>query len=178
MNASQGLPQRIDPYRLAGVNGIIEGDCAISGMHRLNDYLLDKESAENARAQVTMRFYRDNQRRVIIQGEITAQLVLQCQRCLLGLDWSVKTTLALAVVADDDGAAQVPREYDPLIVGDDGISPAALVEDELILAMPAVARCQQTDCPRAPDELAVGKPSKNLFAVLRNMEFDNDDNTT
>ena len=179
MNASKGLPQRIDPYRLASVDGVVEGSCAIAGMRRLHTYLLQDERAdENTSAQVILRFSRNNQRRVIIDGEITTRLTLQCQRCLLGLDWPMSTQFSLAVVGDDEAAANLPREYEPLIVGEEGISPADLVEDELILAMPAVARCEVKNCPQAPPEHSAGKTSKNPFAVLRDMEFDDNDDTT
>jgi len=182
MNASNGLPQRIDPYRLANVDGVVEGECAIAGMPRLKAYLFQDDNAtqatENATIQVIMRFSRKKQRRVIIEGELTGHLVLQCQRCLLGLDWPVKAHIELAVVADDDAAEQVPREYEPLIVGEEGISPIELVEDELILAMPTVARCETINCPNTPKELSTGKTSKNPFAVLRELDFGNDDQTT
>lgn len=172
MNAPSGLPQRIDPYRLASTNGVIEGDCAIDGMPRLKDYLLAPEDNARCRIQVIMRFYRDTQRRVVIEGEINARLILQCQRCLQGLDWPLEIQLKLAVVSDDDRAAQVPREYDPLIVDEDGLSPIELVEDELILAMPAVARCETPNCSQTQDMPAASGRSKNPFAELRNLEFD------
>lgn len=173
MNAPSGLPQRVDPYRLASVNGLIEGDCVIDDMPRLKDYLFAPDDTASSRIQVTMRFYRDNQRRVVIEGEVNARLRLQCQRCLQALDWPLETQLKLAVVGDDDRAAQVPREYDPLIVDDEGLSPVALVEDELILAMPAVARCETPSCSQKQDMPAASGRSKNPFAELRSLKFDN-----
>lgn len=174
MNASDSLPERIDPWRLANSEGVIEGQVPLADMHRLADYLLLDAQHKNTSAQVIMRFSRGAQRRVIIRGELAVQLTLQCQRCLLGLDWPVQADMHLAVVADDDAAAQVPREYDPLMVGPEGISTTSLVEDELILALPAVARCQDDNCPHAPEALRGHNRPKNPFAKLRELDFGDD----
>lgn len=177
MNASCGLPERVDPYKLAVKNGVVEGACSLAPMRRLDDYLLSgeglpEETGTQGSAQVIMRFFRDNQRCVIIEGEVRARLTLQCQACLQGVDWPIQSEIRLAVVADDDAAAQVPREYEPLIVGDEGIILSELVEDELILAMPTVARCQDENCPRAPSAQSAGERSDNPFAALRGINFD------
>lgn len=168
------MPERIDPWRLAGRSGVVERQVPLAGMRRLAEYLLPDVKHKNASVQVIMRFSRDSQRRVIIQGELAAQLVLQCQRCLHGLQWPLQTEINLAVVTDDNAAAQVPREYDPLLVGREGISPANLVEDELILALPTAAHCQDDSCPRVPAALRGRNRPKNPFAKLREMDFGDD----
>ena len=171
MNASSGLPQWVDPYKLAKTDGVVQGKCELARLPRIRDLLFSDQNAKNDCVTVIMRFTRNQQRRVIISGEISATLVLQCQRCLQGTSWSVVSPLALVVVGDDEAAAQVPREYDPLIVGDEGLSPHELVEDELILAMPVVARCETSDCSQIAQARTAGKQT-SPFAKLRDLDFD------
>lgn len=174
MSTSDSLPERLNPWRLAAAAAVIEGQITLSAMPRLKEYLLPEENPNARSARVIMRFAQDSQRRVTIEGELCARLHLQCQRCLQGLEWPLQSQIKLVVVSDEGAASLAPREYEPLVVGPEGITSRELVEDELILAVPAVARCQDANCSQAPTALAAGNKSKNPFAVLRDMDFDND----
>jgi uncharacterized protein len=71
---------------------------------------------------------------------VAAKVRLVCQRCLEKMDWPLEVKFSLALVHDDDEAAALPAEYEPLLWPDGSGSLAALVEDELLLALPAVPR--------------------------------------
>lgn len=167
------LPERIDPRRLAAARGEIEGTVELAALPRLADYLLVDEAPSRGLAHLQLRFVEDAQRRVLMQGRLRADLTLQCQRCLQGIDWPLDAVLQLVAVPDDEAAAQAPRDWDPVVVGDNGLDTAGLVEDELILAMPAVARCDDADCPYRPRQLTAGRETvEHPFAALRQLKRD------
>lgn len=152
MNDSRKLPERIDPRRLAVAGGTVAGEVALAGLTRLADRLAPGETPSDARATLCLRFDEDDQRRVRITGRVRAAPILQCQRCLRPFQWTVDQALKLIAVADEDAAAGVPRDWEPVIVPAAGLDPAALAEDELLLVLPLAARCERPGCPR-PAEL-------------------------
>lgn len=178
MTMPQDLPGCIDPHRLASAGGVIEGTVGLASLSRLRDYLLADEAQDRGEVHAQLSFSRDAQRRLLITGRLQAKLTLQCQRCLQSLDWPVDASLQVQVVEDETAAANVPREHAPVIVGQDGLNVRGLIEDELILALPVVARCDDTHCPRRQaidtDETHSGRT--NPFAVLQQLKDHRQDN--
>lgn len=148
MNDSRKLPERVDPRRLAATGGTVAGEVAIAGLARLADRLAPDWEPSDGRAALSVSFGEDAQRRILMDGGIQATLVLQCQRCLEPFQWPVEQTLRLIAIADDEAAAQVPRDREPVIVPPEGLDPVALAEDELLLALPLAARCERPECRR------------------------------
>jgi len=105
-----------------------------------------------------------------VEGRVTATLLLRCQRCNDVLQLPVSSAFTLAVVAGLDEAAQLPEAYEPLLPEESEIDPAALVEDELLLAVPAVPRHPAGTCEPPANtlvELPDAAPAQdNPFAVL------------
>ncbi len=96
-----------------------------------------EESASEGTARYSLRFERDLQNRSTVTGTVRAQLRLQCQRCLDEVEIPVDLRIALALIRKDEDALELPDDLDPLLVTDDGIRPLDIVEDELLLAIPA-----------------------------------------
>ncbi len=111
--------------------------------------------------------------RVRLGGELSADLVLQCQRCLGPL------SLPLAVEIDTvllTGSSQ-EDVFDGIELCDDELLLHDLIEDELLLALPAVAAHSETqDCRQgeAPQKylLQNGEVEKaNPFAALKDLKL-------
>lgn len=167
MSDSSSLPNRVDPRRLAATGGAVEGELALSELRRLGEHLGPEETVGQGRVSVALAFDEDSERRVRVTGRIQASLTLQCQRCLGSAPWRIDQPLRLVVVADEDAAAEVPRDCDPVVATAEGLDPAALVEDELILALPLVARCERPECVGRTAEAESGKRREdNPFAAL------------
>lgn len=164
MSAPSSLPGRIDPHRLAASDGLIEGEVSLAQLPRLAGVTLLGPRRETAR--LSLRFSQDGQRRVVMTGSLRARLQLRCQRCLEPVDWAVDAAVHLVAVADEEAAAQVPRESDPVLVSAEGLDLHALVEDELILALPIVARCENARCSQQQTNTGGGGASNNPFAAL------------
>ena len=77
-----------------------------------------------------------------------ADLVLQCQRCLLPLDEAVHVDRRFRFVADEDAAAALDDEIeDEVLVLTKTLNLRDLVEDEMLLGLPLVPR--HDVCPEA-----------------------------
>ncbi len=89
----------------------------------------------------------------------------------------LQTDNLLAVVWDDDYARQLPRSLEPLIVAEGACNLWELVEEELILGIPAFSYHEAQDCnkrfagisaPPPEDGEDGGKP--NPFNVLAQLK--------
>jgi len=85
---------------------------------------------------------------VWMQLQADADVILQCQRCLLPLTESVHVDRHFRFVADEDTAAALDDEIDDeVLVLAKSLNLRHLVEDEMLLALPLVPR--HAVCPEA-----------------------------
>jgi uncharacterized protein len=151
----------------------VEIECALRDLPRIAPLLTRGIGS----AQATFRFYRLGQGRAEFDAarcEVRATLTLTCQRCLAELELLLETQTEMAFVADEADVGAVPESHDPVLMTAGTVSLAALVEEELLLAMPIVpvhrdeARCgpsaeaETVDAPASP-------PTQTPFAALREM---------
>jgi len=142
----------------------VEGQLPLSALSRLGDLLLDGEGM----VRYSLQFDRDALQVAYVELQAEAELPLACQRSLERFLLPVRIVQRLGLIRDEAEEASLPAGYEPLLVPEDGmLSPAELVEDELILAVPAV--------PVAPGSEAVERewspsedeaPRANPFAAL------------
>ncbi len=164
------LPELIDPFRLAEQRVLLDGELAFAAMPRLAAALADAEGG----VQVHCEFGVDEQHARFVRIEVRGDLQLQCQRCMGLVAYPVQLTVALAIVGSEAAAERLLGDYEPLIVREERIPLAELIEDELLLALPVVARhADEQQC--APGDWVAGAPEdpgeepaprKNPFAVL------------
>ena len=177
---SAGLPSRFDPQRLAaqdgGAGGSLKGELDTSGMLRLTDLMAVKDAVP---VSFELKVFRDEARRLIIEGSVSAELACECQRCVEPAVLPVKAEFSLALIKDEDAARNLPAELDPLLVErDHDIDLAALLEDELILALPQIPVHENVaDCGEriqhgreADEEFDGGAQRQNPFAVLEKLK--------
>ena len=173
------LPESIDPRRLAEVGRGLSGSLSLARMPRLAELLDRADAAGQDFAAFALEFGRDASGRDRVRGRVTATLRLRCQRCNGLLELPVSSGFTLAVVQGLDEAAQLPAEYEPLLPDEAEIDPAALVEDELLLAVPPVPRhvvgaCEPPTYSGSADDGADGRSPthENPFAVLEVLKRD------
>ncbi len=176
-----------------------EGDWAIAELPRLADSEcpLDAGSPLKARADAPKappRAASDLTRRVHwravgshrrVGGEdqiwlhllADADVVLQCQRCLLPLDEAVHVDRHFRFVADEDTAAALDDEIeDEVLALPKALNLRDLVEDEMLLALPLVPR--HDVCPQAVPlqfgDVEEVEEKANPFASLALLRKDKD----
>ena len=188
------LPDLIDPRRAAAQEAVFEGELSLARLPRLNALLVDGErlpglggqASESEQARYRLTFGHDEDGRAVVVGNIRAELPLRCQRCNEGYRLPVDAPVRLALVEGVDEANALPDHYDPLLLDNRLMRPADLVEDELILAVPAIPRHPDSDCvpPKIPgadtDEGAVDETDAAVeahpFAALAHFKARREDN--
>ena len=175
---SVSLKKPVDPERLAASGGWLEDVLPVARMARLSSLLAEPAPDETA-ADCRLRFSRDENGRLRLEGEVQAVLSLTCQRCLEPAELLVSGRFDMAVVESEAEAALLPAELDPVFRERRLLDLVALMEEELILAMPQVARhASVSECgPIASDERLIAaeavavvedeaQPTQRPFQVL------------
>ncbi len=163
------LPKRVDPRKLAEREVQLHGSVDLKSMPELLSLLVDDEGE----VSVELSFALDEQKLRTVKGQATARVRQQCQRCLDPVEVELEAEFSLAVVLNEEQAKNLPRYYDPLLVEEDVVL-AELVEEELILSLPAVAYHQDCDVQLSYGE-GEAEPSEqdekpNPFSVLASLK--------
>ncbi len=157
----------LDAEAVAAQGAVIEREFALSGFTRLRDRLAAPDGS--VRARLSLRLVDG-----VAAGEIelTAAVMLECQRCLQPMARELRSESELAFVAGD--AERVPAEYEVIAGDPKRVDLAALVEDELLLALPVIARHAPGEDCRWPDagaaaEQAAEPAMRRPFAGLKDL---------
>ncbi|MBE7374861.1 YceD family protein [Pseudomonas lopnurensis] len=167
------IPPHVDPRKLADRAATLEGELQLSQLERLADPLEDDQGVVRAH----FAFGRDEQRAVVIHSRLDVEVKMICQRCLEPVVLPIHSECDYAVVNEGASSQHLPKGYDVLEVGEDPLDLLALVEDELLLALPIVPLHDPEICqpPVGPDE---PEPSEdevtrsNPFSVLAQLKRD------
>ena len=172
MTSPTNDPLRMNVAHLATDAQEISGDWAVADLPRLADSECPVDAGSPLKAaasadspKLPTRAERDPSRRVRWQaagslrrvgGEdqvwlhltADAEVILQCQRCLLPMTDAVHVDRQFRFVADEDAAAALDDEIeDEVLVLAKSLNLRDLVEDEMLLALPLVPR--HDVCPEA-----------------------------
>ncbi|MBL6987515.1 MAG: DUF177 domain-containing protein [Methylobacter sp.] len=162
------LPEYIDPLHLADTRGELKGQIPISSLDRLADLLFNDTGA------VTVDLYFGREGRLAkIEGHIEAVLELECQNCLQALQWPIKSSIKLGIVTSIDQADRLPEDYEPLLVVEGKMPLKNIVEDELLLIVPAFPKhshnCLVHKSGNKEANFVLNEqqsPTKNPFSIL------------
>jgi len=137
---SDKLPDFIDPLLFAERRTVLSGALEIAALERLSDLVLVKDGDVEIEAQ-----FGKEGKRAVISGTIKATLELACQSCLQALSWPVDLKFKLGVVSSLQEAEQLEIDCEPLLFDGEKVSLNALIEDEILLALPDYPR-HEYDC--------------------------------
>ena len=157
-------PAVIDGLAFARSAGVLKGRLGMDSLPRLAqsgcsgaalDFILSGEINERGKPGLRLA--------------VTGSVRLECQRCLGEVEWPlrIETQLELAVAEAEILAAD--DDIDRVVAGHD-MKVAALVEDELILALPMVPKHER--CQAAAGADGDSKPSAfQVLAALKKRKF-------
>jgi len=80
--------------------------------------------------------------RALLRGSIDGALSLRCLRCDQPYVWPLQLQVDLQLVESEEEEQSVLHEADPYLVQDDQLPLREIVEDELLLALPMLPRCE------------------------------------
>jgi len=139
--SNTALPREAELRTWASRGIEVEGDVLVTRMPRLQAVVASGEEP----AYATLRCWKDEQHRYIVDVKVQMTVALECQRCLSHCELKLATKSSLCVLWNEDSIKELPSGYDPLIAGD--VSDIhVLVEEELLLALPAVPMHDVDDC--------------------------------
>lgn len=162
---SKGLPEFIYPLRFACSGRSLQGRIPVAEMPRLVAGLYDR----GGHVAVNLQFGREEEGRLCVCGVVEAELHLECQRCLEPFAFPARSDVRLGLIRCAESAADLPPEYEPLLVEEEPISLFAMVEDELILALPIVPMHPRDVCSATVYGVSskpLSEPQNNPFAAL------------
>ncbi|MDE2367984.1 MAG: DUF177 domain-containing protein [Burkholderiales bacterium] len=163
-------PRALDVAAFCRQEGELDGRWPLAGMKRLADSLLELHDAASAdwSARGSQVPVTGGAPEVWLHLRGSATVTLECQRCLRPVDEALAVDRRFRFVDDEDEALRLDEECeDDVMQMPQRLDLHALLEDELILALPIVPRHEV--CPQplphtpAPEE-ADAKP--NPFAAL------------
>lgn len=111
---------------------------------------------------------------IIASVAFETELTLRCQRCLGPMPQRLQGASRVALVESEARTAEVPPELETALAPAGRIALAELVEEELMLALPAAPRHAEGQCPAARPEAreseasTVQRPFANLGELLGN----------
>ncbi|MBS0224867.1 MAG: DUF177 domain-containing protein [Proteobacteria bacterium] len=161
---SSKLPDQVDPWRMVSARREFEGRLELAELPRLAGLLID------AQGEVAYRiaFDRDALQIAYASLDIDTALPLECQRSFERFELPVQVSQRIAFIRDEAEEAALPPDYEAWLVdASDSISPRDLIEDELILVVPAIPVKPGTEAMEAewsPDKEEAA--SVNPFAAL------------
>ncbi len=129
------LPRQIDPRKFAQQGIEISGSIELSDLSRLGELLFSSKGQVDAH----LTFGIGEQRILNVAGRIDACVENICQRCLGGVSVELNCELNLAILWKEEDAQNLPKHFDPWIVGEGQTDIYQIVEDELLLSLPIVS---------------------------------------
>ncbi|MFT4198501.1 MAG: DUF177 domain-containing protein [Pseudoxanthomonas sp.] len=164
------VPESVDAWRMVSARRGFQGRAPLASLQRLKGLLFDAEGE----VAFALEFDRDSLQVAYVELRINARLPLQCQRSLTRFELPVAIVQRLGLIRDEADEAAMPPGYEALLVPADGyLRPLDLVEDELVLAVPAVPMDPDTpavelELPPRQEDLAQAGPFAALAALKKN----------
>ncbi|HET7267004.1 MAG TPA: YceD family protein [Oleiagrimonas sp.] len=168
---SMTLPETVDAWRMVSARRSFQGTLPVAAFKRLREVLADDVGT----VQYTLDFDRGELGTAMLVVHAEASLTLICQRSLEPFALPVTVDSQLGLIRSEREEAGLPPGFEPLMVTDDQVQPAAVIEDELLLAVPLVPVSPQSEWPEegleseAPDAPPETEQD-NPFAVLRELK--------
>jgi uncharacterized protein len=162
-------PKHIDSLEFARTRSSLQCELPVAEMSRLTDVLASREGNLN----VELGGSRELDGKFWLHLVVTGELMLVCQRCLGGVGYPLNINSRLQLVKpgqawpdenlEDDGVEPIEAEAE--------MDVAALVEDEVLLALPIVPKhkdCKSPGVVTGGEMVATAKPSP--FAALATLK--------
>jgi uncharacterized protein len=178
--SSPNSAQHLDVKAFATNQSTLSGEVDLHSMPRLRSDCAEEIAGKATwSAQGELRQASDGHDAAWMHLQAKTEVPLTCQRCLKTVMQTLEVDRSFRFVKDEATAEDQDdeSEEDLLVVSKD-FDLLALVEDELLMALPLVpmhAGCQSEHEPTSKDDSAADKDAKpNPFAVLATMRLGKD----
>jgi uncharacterized protein len=143
--STQARTDAVSPHELARMRGLFTGEIPIAAFPRLGSLVLG-----GGGVTIRLAFHHDDEGRCRVQGDSKVTLELQCHRCLVPVQHTLNVEIDLCVVASDAQADALTDALEPFVLEEEAVAIVDLVEDDLLLSLPAQVCPAYADCPNRP----------------------------
>lgn len=171
------LPVDVNPFKLVEQERCLTGVLPLRQLPRLAGVVL----AGSEDFTVQLAFTRSIGGRPMIKGYVRGNILLECQRCLQPVHLAFDAPIQVALTTFESDERPEQEGLEAWLVEDERLFIQDFVEDEILLALPLVAKHEQcepvrkliealpSDEPVATSEQTDTKANakKNPFAVLK-----------
>ena len=161
------LPESVDFLKQVERNVCFEGAWPVSSFERLAEAICNNRGEVVARLKFAIRAGTP-----CLDGNVQAELELRCERCLDPVKQHIESDFRFGLITSEDEADLLPKEFEPLLVSDSEQSLVELMEDELLLSLPIVAR-HESECSRIlqkhKDDDSLQHDTYRPFAALKDL---------
>lgn len=165
----QAWYSRDDLERLAASGKSVDGDVELSKLKRLEDLV---HTDRCGTVVVKLAAERTSDGRLLLRLALRGELGVTCQRCLEPLDWRVDESPEWLVVETESDATRLDAVTEPLVLDNGRLGLEALLEDELIVALPMVPRHETIDdCGPLAQNLGDSLGDAALDRTVESREF-------
>lgn len=158
------LPRWVAARKFAARGQCLSGTVDVRELPRLMGAVVGADGP----VQVALTFVEEDGPE--IHGRVEARVTLTCERCLEPMEVALVASPALGLVRSDREEAELPERLDPCLLPGEELDLFDLVEDELLLALPIVARHQEECRQLLPLEPAAVGAAENPFWVLERLK--------
>lgn len=166
------LPRLIDARKLVQREQNLTGIVPRDSLPRLASSV--ESVVEDARAELS--FTRDLERNQTVSGSLQLKVQRICQRCLQPVIEKLEAELAWGVVWTEEQGHKLPKFLDPVLQEDDELDLYQVLEDEILLNLPAMAYHDEECVDR--DKFSSGRvledtveSPENPFKVLEQLKI-------
>jgi uncharacterized protein len=140
---AMSAPIVIDPLDFARNAGVLRGKITVSDFERLRDYLAD----DHGELQYCVTGCSGANTGPSLQIRVQGPINLRCQRCLGGMENMLDLRTELLLARDKSELARLDADASvDCILATPELDIIALVEDEIILSLPASPRHGEGEC--------------------------------
>ena len=166
MELNKSLPSQLKLFNFA------KKEISLSGLYQISDLARVSEIASNKtdKININLSFYLDNDKTPCIDGIISLDIVLICQRCLEELNISLEVKFNLAFVRNEKQGEELDSNYEIYVTEEDELATHDLISDEILLSIPMVPT-HDYDCIKDINRQEIVKEkSENPFAILKKLK--------
>ena len=161
------LPDSVDFLKQVERNACFEGVWPVSDFSRLVEVVCSSQGEVTARLKFATRAGTN-----CLDGHVQAELELRCERCLEPVKRHIESDFRFGLITSEDEADALPKEFEPLVAQNYELSLIELVEDEILLSLPIVARHDE-ECSeilqKHKDDDRVQHDTYKPFAALKDL---------
>ncbi len=167
------IPRRVDALKACTQSASYKGIIMPEELLRLSAAVVSIQREVSAKID----FFRDESGYRVVTGECDALVSLECQRCLLALDYTLHAEMDLSIVISEVQLENLPKDREGWLLDEDGEADLyEAVEEDLLLALPIVAYHDSPDCQAeghysTGDFAEVVSDKKNPFEILGSLKL-------